>query len=63
MPTLEFKGKQHIYAHYLTISYHVLIVETILVPRLPTIISVRNQNQTYSVMFFKMVDTLFGFAV
>ena len=24
MPTLEFKGKQHIYAHHLTVSYRPL---------------------------------------
>ena len=26
MPTLEFKGKQHIYAHHLTVPHRPLIV-------------------------------------
>ena len=25
MPSLEFKGKQHIYAHHLTVSYRPLV--------------------------------------
>ena len=27
MPTLEFKGKQHIYAHHLTVPHRPLIVD------------------------------------
>ena len=27
MPTLEFKGKQHIYAHYLTVPYRPLVAD------------------------------------
>ena len=27
MPTLEFKGKQHIYAHHLTVPYRPLIAD------------------------------------
>ena len=25
MPTLEFKGKQHVYAHHLTVPYRCLV--------------------------------------
>ena len=28
MPTLEFKGKQHIYAHHLTVPYRPLEIDT-----------------------------------
>ena len=28
MPTLEFKGKQHIYAHHLTVPFRTLEVDT-----------------------------------
>ena len=28
MPTLEFKGKQHIYAHHLTVPYHPLVPDS-----------------------------------
>ena len=28
MPTLEFKGKQHIYAHHLTVPYRTLEPDT-----------------------------------
>ena len=28
MPTLEFKGKQHIYAHHLTVPHRPLIVDS-----------------------------------
>ncbi len=34
MPTLKFKGKQHIYAHRFTIPFRMLI-KAILVPQLP----------------------------
>ena len=27
MPTLDFKGKQHIYAHHLTVPYRPLVVD------------------------------------
>ena len=27
MPTLDFKGKRHIYAHYLTVPYRPLVPE------------------------------------
>ena len=27
MPTLEFKGKQHIYAHHLTVPYRPLVAD------------------------------------
>ena len=28
MPTLEFKGKQHVYAHHLTVPYRPLVPDT-----------------------------------
>ena len=28
MPTLDFKGKQHIYAHHLTVPYRPLVPHT-----------------------------------
>ena len=28
MPSLEFKGKQHIYAHHLTVPYRPLVLTT-----------------------------------
>ena len=36
MPALEFKGKQHIYTHHLTVPLHMLTIEAIPVLRLPT---------------------------
>jgi len=46
MPTLEFKGKQHIYAHHLTVPYRPLETDESLSYHLTTISQTRHIQST-----------------
>ena len=51
MPTLEFKGKHHIYTHHLTALIRLLATITIFVFHFLHKVSIGNQKQIISVIF------------
>ena len=58
MPTLEFKGKQHIYAYHLTVPYRPLEIDTAksythILP--PPILSSEIRNQTTTSSFMAII--------